>query len=35
MKVIKWSIEYWSMVEFSKGAFNHWLQVLINGDYKE
>lgn len=34
MEAIKWSIEYWQLVEFSSDSFFHWLQVLRNGDYK-
>jgi len=34
-KRIKWSIEYWELVEFSGGAFRHWLQIILSKDFED
>lgn len=33
MKAIKWSIEYWKLVEFDRDSLRHWWQVLLSGDF--
>lgn len=35
MKAIKYSIEYWQLVELSKSSIKFWWYMITSGKYKE
>ena len=34
-QMIKWSIDYWKMVELTRDSFAWWWYCITNGKYKE